>query len=113
MKRLETADLFKAARILKSSGLKEKIKPMLEAAAQKGADALNIGIDAVLAAVGTLAETGTEKALYDVFAGPFEKSPEEMAHLDIIELCDGIEWLWKEGNLQAFCERLSGLIGMK
>lgn len=113
MRNLEASELFKAVRLLKVSGLRDKIKPVLETAARDGVSIESIGVDAIMTCVAALAENSTEKGLYELLAGPFEKTPEEMAHLDLLDLCDGIEWLWKDGNLRPFFERLSRLIGSK
>lgn len=82
-------------------------------AAEGKADVQNVGIEAIMTVVFTLAENGVEKALYDLLSGPFEMEPSEVGKLDIVELCEKIEWLWKEGNLQVFFEHLSNLIGTK
>ena len=39
--------------------------------------------------------------------------PEEIAQMDIVDLCKNIEWLWTEGNLRPFFGQLSNLIGKK
>ena len=111
MRNLNTADLFKAVRVIKTSGLREELKPLLDKAADGKADVKNVGIDAIMTVVGTLAENGVERAMYEWLSGPFEMDPEEVAQLDVIDLCDKIEWLWKDGNLQSFFVRLSGLTG--
>lgn len=113
MRNLLTADLFKAVRVIKASGLKEEVKPLLKKAAESEADVQNVGIEAIMALIGALAENGVEKQLYEFLSGPFEMEPKEVAQLDIVELCEKIQWLWEEGNLQAFFGQLSGLIGTK
>ena len=113
MRNLLTADLFKAVRVIKASGLKEEIKPILEKASENDVDVRGIGIEAIMTAVGALAESGVEKQLYEFLAGPFEMDPKDVAQLDIVDLCKNIEWLWKDGNLQAFFGQLSNLIGTK
>lgn len=113
MRNLLTADLFKAVRAIKASGLKEEVRPLLKKAADGEADVQNVGVEAIMTVIGSLAESGTEKALYDFLAGPFEMDPKEIAQMDIVDLCKGIEWLWTEGNLRPFFGQLSGLIGSK
>lgn len=113
MRNLLTADLFKAVRVIKTSGLKEEVKPLLKKAAEGSADITNVGIEGILTVIGALAESGVEKQLYEFLAGPFEMEPKDVAQLDVIELCENIQWLWKEGNLQPFFGQLSNLIGTK
>ena len=113
MRNLLTADLFKAVRVIKTSGLKEEVRPLLKKAADGNADVQNVGIEAIMTIVGSLAEIGVEKGLYDFLSGPFEMDPEEIAQMDIVDLCKNIEWLWTEGNLRPFFGQLSNLIGMK
>lgn len=113
MRNLLTADLFKAVRVIKTSGLKEEVKPLLRMAADGKADITNVGIEGILTVIGALAENGVEKQLYEFLSGPFEMDPKEIAALDIVELSEKIQWLWKEGNLQPFFGQLSGLITTK
>lgn len=113
MRNLLTADLFKAVRAIKASGLREEVKPLLEKAADGKADVQSVGIEAIMTVVGSLAESGVEKHLYEFLAGPFEMEPKEVAQLDIVDLCKNIQWLWEEGNLQPFFGQLSNLIGTK
>ena len=56
MRNLLTADLFKAVRVIKASGLKEEVKPLLKKAAESEADVQNVGIEAIMALIGALAE---------------------------------------------------------
>ena len=113
MRNLLTEDLFKAVRVIKASGLKEEVRPMLKMAAEGKSDIMSVGIEGIMTVIGALAESGVEKQLYQFLSGPFEMEPEEVARLDVVDLCKYIEWLWKEGNLQPFFGQLSNLIGTK
>lgn len=113
MRNLNTADLFKAVRVIKTSGLREEVKPLLKMAAEGKADITNVGIEGILTVIGVLAENGVEKQLYEFLSGPFEMEPKEVAQLDIVDLCEKIRWLWEDGNLRPFFGQLSGLIGTK
>lgn len=113
MRNLVTADLFKAVRTIKASGLKEEVRPLLKMAAEGQADVQNVGIEAIMTVVGALAESGVERSLYELLSGPFEMDPSEVAQLDILELCEKIQWLWKDGNLQPFFAQLLRLTTTK
>lgn len=86
---------------------------MLKMAAEGKADVQNVGIEAIMTVIGSLAENGVEKNIYDFLAGPFEMEPKDVAQLDIVDLAQKIQWLWEEGNLRPFFEQLSNLTGMK
>ncbi len=113
LRKLVTADLFKAVRVIKTSGLREEVKPMLQKAADGKADVQNVGIEAIMTVIGALAESGAERAMYEFLSGPFEMDPGEVASLDLMDLVDKANWLWKEGNLQDFFGQLSSLITSK
>ena len=110
---LATNDLFKAVRTIKASGLREDIKPLLQRASEGNADVQSIGIDAIMTVIGVMAEKNVEEDLYDFLSGPFEMEPGVIAQMNILDLCDHIQWLWEEGNLKTFFGRLSNLIGTK
>lgn len=109
MRRINGSDVFAAVRVIQKSGLKEKLKPALKMASEKGVDINEVGIEGIMTAVFSLAES--EKAIWEILAEPFEMTAGDLAKLDIEELCDGLEFLYKDGGLLAFFKRLSGLIG--
>jgi hypothetical protein len=114
MKPFTTDDLFKAMRLLKHSGIKEKVKDLLSGIADgEEVDLERIGLDAIMEAVYAFAEEGCQRELYDLLSGPWEMSAEEIGKLPLSELCGKLEETAKSEDLRDFFTQLAELISMK
>ena len=111
MRKLNTADLFAACRIISRESLRDKIKPIVASASVSGISVEDIGIETLLTILGVLSEKGSEHAIYEVLSGPFEMDAKEVSELDSNTLFDKISELAMENDLQAFFMRLSGILG--
>lgn len=112
MRKLNTADLFCAARAVKSSGLRAELQRMIDSIAKGGVpDVQSIGIDTILQVIDVFAEHKSEQAVYEVLSGPFEMKPEEVAAMELEPLMDNLEEIFRDGGLQLFFKRLSGILG--
>ena len=110
MRKLVTTDVFDALRLVQRSGLREKLKPLIKEIAEQGTSAIDAGIMGFFQVVEIFAREDMEYMIYEWLAGPFEKEPEEVAHMDLDELTACLEALGRENNLRAFFTALSGLI---
>ena len=113
MRKLQTADVFNAMRMIKKANLKEEIKPYLMMAASGEVNVEEVGIEGVLGLIETMSEQKIESAIYEVLAGPFEMTADEVAKMDLDKMIECLETLGKENNLKVFFKSLSGLIGKK
>ena len=113
MRKLVTMDVFSAARIITRSGIKEKLAPVLKAAAEKGVNVQDIGISGILTVLETVADEKCEQAIYKWLAGPFEMTDEEVKMLDLADLAEKLEELKEENDLANFFAVLSRLISKK
>lgn len=111
MRRLNTADVFAALRLIRATNLREEIKPLLKAAASEQVSVEDVGIDGVLTLIEAFSERQAEEALYNVLAGPFEVEPEEVAAMDLGELAEKLGTLAKENDLRSFFGYVSGILG--
>lgn len=112
MRRLNTADVFVAARAVKRSGLREELKKYIAQIAEAGAfDVQDVGIDTMLRIVEVFAEKESEEAIYLVLSGPFEMDPKEVASMSLDVLVDHLEYLSQDGGLLLFFRWLSGILG--
>jgi len=109
VRNVNTADLFRAARAVKSSGLRDRLKQTLLVIDKN--DLKSAGIDTILTIIEAFAEKGAENALYEVFAGPFEMTADQVASMELSELMDCLDGLAKDPGMADFFKRLSGLIG--
>lgn len=110
MRKLVTTDVFEALRLVKKSGLKEELAPLIKDIAQKGTSAIDSGIMGILTVVEIFAENKCEQMIYGLLAGPFEMKPEEVAGLELDVLAEKLEQLGKENDIRRFFTVLSGLL---
>ena len=111
MRNLNTADLFAAARAVKSSGLRDKLKEVALKLAHEKVDVESVGVDTILTVIECFADKGAEQAVYQVLSGPFEIPASQIESMELSELLDNIEQLSKDPGLSDFFKRLSGVIG--
>ena len=113
MRKIQSQDIFTALRMIKKANLKEEIKPIIKMAAVGELDVADVGIVGILGVIEILVEKKSEQAFYEVLAGPFEKTAEEIAKMELNELVENLETLAKENDLQRFFTLLAGLLGKK
>ena len=112
MRKIQTKDIFAAMRIVKKSGMKQQLIPLIEKAA--GAeDVAQIGIEGFLTVMEVLSENNAERAMYEVLAGPFELTAGEVETLELDELASMLAELGEQNNLRNFFKALWGLITSK
>ena len=110
MRKLKMSDIFTAMRVIKKAGLKEEIKPLIRTAGSGELNVEDVGIEGILTMIEILSEKKSEQAIYEVLAGPFEMTPEEVQNLDLDRLQDLLGDLAKENDLKRFFISLSGLL---
>ena len=114
MRKLNTSDVFAFARIVKASGMREELKKILkDVAAAEEKDIQDIGMDTIMAILEALSERKSEEAIYQLLAGPFEKTAEEVKTMELPDLFENLRTLSEENDLQAFFNYVSGIVGKK
>lgn len=111
MRKLQTADVFAMARIIRASGVREDLREIVYNVAQKGLTVEAVGIDGVLVVLEACAEKKTEHVIYEALAGPFEVSPEEIAAMNLDDLCAKLQQMVQDNNLQSFFGYVSRILG--
>ena len=111
MRKIATKDIFAAMRVIKKSGMKQELIPLVHKAAEVGIE--NIGIEGILTVIEVLSENNAEKALYDVLAGPFEMTTEEVESLELEKFTAMLVELGEQNDLRNFFKALAGLITSK
>lgn len=109
MRKLKTSDIPVFCRCLKKLGLKEQF----QAVAKDADDAKDIwdkGFDLVWSVFDAATEKAGESAIYEVLAGPFEMSAEEVADLEFETLFSNLKQLAAENNLTAFFKSAAKLM---
>lgn len=109
MRKLQTSDVFNAMRLIKKANLKEEIKPILRRAGEGNLNVEDVGIEGILGFIEILTEKKSEQAIYEVLAGPFEMSPQEIETMTLDLLMENLQQLAKENDLKSFFTILLGL----
>lgn len=101
MRKLETGDVFAAARLVKKIGIKEKFKAIAEEANNAG-DVFDKGYELIWDLFDSATDQQCEAEIYAFLSGPLEMTPEEVSHLPLDELFKSLQQLAAENNLAAF-----------
>ena len=109
MRKLETADVFAACRLLKKLGLKEKFRAIAEEA-NTAKDVFDKGYDLMWDLFDTATEQNSEADIYAFLAGPLEMTPEEVKHLHLDKLLESLQQMAVENNLVGFFKSAARLM---
>lgn len=113
MRRIQTTDIFGAARIIRASGVREDLRTLIQNVAESGLSVESVGIDGFLLILEAAAEKKTEHAIYEVLSGPFEVEPGQIAVMELDELLERLNQLYRENDLQRFFGFVSRILGKK
>lgn len=116
MRKLNTSDVLKFARILKYSNIKSKITDLFDEA--QGLDVTDVndpkvkefGFKALMEVVDCIASEKIEGELYSFLAGVTGKTEKEIEEQEFTTTIDDIKAIAKENNLLDFFKSASGLI---
>lgn len=120
MRKLNTADVFAAARVIRASGMRDHLIPLIQRAAaeveglqgeEKKSVLSKIGINGVLTVLEAMAEKKSEDAIYEVLSGPFECLPADVQAMPLDELTDKLRQVAEENHLKDFFGYVSGILG--
>ena len=114
MRKLNTNDVFAALRLVSNTGLRARVKTLLENL--KDMEDINlqsVGIDGILEIIAGVSSTGGQQMFYEFLSGPFECTEEQIGLMDLDELADNLTQLSQENDLGNFYRALSGLISKK
>lgn len=113
MRKLNTADVFAMARIVRASGIREELRALIQRVAGSDENTASVGIEGFLVIMEAMAERKAERAIYEALAGPFELTADEVAELDLDMLADHLTLLAEENNLKRFFDLVSRILGKK
>ena len=121
MRKLNTADVFAMARIVRASGVREELRNLIQRVSgdsnsgeDGGEDSMaSIGIEGFLVIMEALAERKSEHAIYETLAGPFEMTADEVAMLELDSLESKLAQLAAENNLKRFFDLVSRILGKR
>lgn len=111
MRKLNTADVFAAARVIRASGVRIELRELIARAAESDTPIKSVGIEGFLVVAEALAEKKAEQALYDFLSGPLEMPSAEIPLLPIDELMAKLLELTAKVNWKDFFKSVSGIAG--
>jgi hypothetical protein len=95
MRKINTGDVFKMARLLKNGNIVKNIKDAYTAGKQEGADTETVGLNAIMDIMCSCADANVEDQFYDLLGGICEKKADEVKNqslestiADIKKICE-------------------------
>ena len=113
MRKIITADVFKALRLIQKSGLRDKLTEVVQEIARGDMEVEKAGIMGMLAVLEVFSEEKCEHLIYEWLAGPAELEAEEIAQLELSDLAALLKRLSEENNIRYFFTVLCGLLSKK
>ena len=111
MRKLNTADVFAAVRVVKISGARAELQSVLKRALDSGADLEDVGMDGFLTVLEALGERKVEQAIYEVLAGPLEITPDAVGTMPLDEMVAALKQIAEENDLKHFFTFVSSMSG--
>lgn len=92
MRKLQSQDVFAAARLLKHAEVKQVLAEVaLKKPAELKKDLRKVGFDILIDMIANISKPEAEKAFYEFLSGPLELKPEEIKKMDLLELINMIK----------------------
>lgn len=114
MRKLNTADVFALARIVRASGVRKDLVNLIQRLQQQDKPDLEaVGIEGMMVIMEAMAEPYAEQKIYTALSGPLEMDADDLSHLPPQEFFYLVQQLAKENDLQAFFSWVSGILGRK
>ena len=111
MRKINTGDVFKMARLVKHGNIAQTVRKAYEAGKQEDADAQQIGINVAMDILCSCTEANMEKAFYEFLAGICEKKPEDIENQSLETTVEDIKRIFEENNIINFWKSASDLSG--
>lgn len=109
MRKINTEDVFKAARLLKNGNIMQNIRDAYAAGKVEGADAEEVGLNAIMDILCSCSESKVETQFYDLLAGICEKKPDEIKTQSFETTIGDIKKICEENDIVNFLNAASRL----
>lgn len=109
MRKLNTGDVFKMARLMKGSNILGSVKGAFARGKEEGADAKQVGVDFISDVLCACSDEKTESQLYELLAGICEKKPDEIRNQSLETTLEDIQRIISENNILNFLKSASKL----
>lgn len=113
MRKLNTSDVFAAARVIRASGVRIELRELIARAVESDTPVKSVGVEGFLVVAEALAEKKAEAALYELLAGPLEMDPAELPKLPLDDLLAQLTKLTAQMQIswRDFFKSVSGIAG--
>ena len=111
MRKINTGDVFKLARLLKKSDVVTVVREAYEAGRQENPDSGKIGMDAITGIICCCTDEAVEVEIYDLISSICEKTLEDVRDQSLETTLEDIQRIAKENNIANFFRSASGLVG--
>ena len=112
MRKINTGDVFKLARLLKKGNVTQIVKRAYEEGRKKDADKEKIGMDVILEILCNCTDNEMERLIYGLISGICEKKPEDIESQSLETTIEDIKKIVRENNVINFWKAASGLAEM-
>lgn len=110
MRKINTQDAFKAARLIKHSDIKNVILDYYEKGKDENQDIEKFGVSVIFDVIACLGDSKAENMFYELIAGICEKSVNEIKEQALTQTIEDIKAIAKENDLKSFFMSVSAMI---
>lgn len=109
MRKINTEDVFKMARLMKNGNILQAVKNAYLEGRKEDADAQQIGIGTVMDIVCSCTDARVESQFYELLGGICEKKPEAIKTQSLEATVEDIRKIFQENNILNFLDSASSL----
>lgn len=121
MRKLNLSDVFACSRLIRTLGLKNELRAIMEKSKSNNKGKVNgkdeddsvdveqVGIDAILAIMNAAANEGADTAAYALLGPIFEMEPQKVAEMPLDDLIGNLKKLASENDLSRFFTQAANL----
>ncbi len=107
MRKINTGDVFKTARLLKNTDVMDTVRDTYNAVKEDGADKGSIWMDAAMKVIASCTSQQAEEQLYDLMSGICENKPEDIKNRSLDDLIKDIRRICEENDVANFLRSAS------
>lgn len=109
---LKTSDVFAFCRIIKASGMRAELSALVQKlAVQEDLNVEDVGYDAILLIIESLAEKKSERTFYDALSSVLGMTADEVADMPPADFFGALKQIGEDNNLSDFFKYVSGILG--
>lgn len=111
MRKINTGDVFKMARLLRKGNVAETVRKAYIDGKKEGADSEEIGMNAIFDILCSCTDPSIEDQFCDLLAGICEKKKEEISNQSLETTVNDMKRICEENNIVNFFRSASALSG--